>query len=178
LNIRESTIEDLKDVLEVERLAFGEDEEAELVNALLVDPTAQPLVSLIAIDSKRAVGHIMFTSVSLTEPSSEIKCALLAPLAVVPEKQKMGIGGDLIHAGLAKLKDAGVELVFVLGHPEYYPRHGFVPAGILGFEAPYPIDDKNADAWMVQALRQGIIGSVRAKVVCAEALQDPKYWSE
>ena len=48
------------------------------------------------------------------------------------------------------MAESGVELVFVLGHPDYYPRHGFKPAGALGFEAPYPIPDKNVNAWMVQ----------------------------
>jgi putative acetyltransferase len=178
LNIREARSEDLNDVLEVERLAFGQDEEAELVSELLIDPTAQPIVSLLAFDGKRAVGHILFTSVSLIEPESEVKATLLAPLAVVPDKQRMGIGGDLIRDGLARLRDSGVDLVFVLGHPDYHPRHGFNPAGILVYEAPYRIPAENADAWMVQALRQGVIGSVRGTVVCADALQNPKYWRE
>ena len=176
--IREATDEDLGDVLEVERLAFGENEEAELVRELLVDPTARPLISLLAFEEDRAVGHILFTSASLMDPKSEVKVSLLAPLAVVPDKQRKGIGGDLIRDGLAKLKDSGVDLVFVLGHPEYYPKHGFKPAGILGYEAPYPIATENADAWMVQALRQSVIGSVKGKVICADALQDPKYWIE
>jgi predicted N-acetyltransferase YhbS len=72
----------------------------------------------------------------------------------------------------------GVELVFVLGHPGYYPRFGFKPAGVLGFEAPYPIPEKHADAWMVRELRAGIIGSVRGKVVCADTLSRPEYWRE
>jgi len=178
LNIREAGNEDLDDVLEVERLAFKGDEEAALVSELLKDPTSRPLVSLIATDGKRAIGHILFTSASLINPKSETRSALLAPMAVVPEEQNKGIGGRLIREGLARLRESGVELVFVLGYPEYYSRYGFKPAGILGYQAPYPIPDENAEAWMVQALRPGVIGSVRGKVVCAETLRNPDYWVE
>ncbi len=76
------------------------------------------------------------------------------------------------------MSESGVELVFVLGHPDYYPRHGFKPAGALGFEAPYPIPDKNANAWMVQELRTGAIDSVSGKVICADALNQPEHWRE
>jgi putative acetyltransferase len=72
----------------------------------------------------------------------------------------------------------GVELVFVLGHPGYYPRHGFTPAGVLGFHAPYPIPEKNADAWMVQELHPGVIGRARGKILCADAINRPEYWRE
>ena len=62
--------------------------------------------------------------------------SLLAPLAVLPDYQKQGVGGIISH-GLKLLTAAGIDLVFVLGHPGYYPRYGFKPAGVQGFEAPY-----------------------------------------
>jgi putative acetyltransferase len=178
LSIRIATNDDLSDVLNVERLAFGEDSEAELVNNLLNDQSAKPLLSLLAFKGTRAVGHILFTSASLSGDHPDVKISLLAPLAVVPDMQKQGIGGRLIKEGLAQLKESGVALVFVLGHPKYYPKHGFNPAGVLGFEAPYVIPTKDADAWMVQGFHPGIIGSVSGNVVCADALQKPEYWRE
>ncbi|NIP71638.1 MAG: N-acetyltransferase, partial [Gammaproteobacteria bacterium] len=78
--------------------------------------------------------------------------AILAPLAVHPDHQGRGIGGSLVREGLARLKGAGVELVFVLGYPAYYAKLGLSPAGEKGFEAPHPIPPESADAWMVQAL--------------------------
>ena len=72
----------------------------------------------------------------------------------------------------------GVDLVFVLGHPGYYPRHGFRTAGVLGFDAPYPIPAKDADAWMVQELRPGFIGKIKGPVACAAALDHPEHWRE
>ena len=174
LQIRQTDESDLDDLLRVERAAFGQDAEAELVRNLLADPTARPLVSLMAFDDDRPVGHVLFTAAR----SGDAEAALLAPLAVVPGRQNQGIGGKLIVEGLKLLKDTGVRLVFVLGHPDYYPRYGFAPAGRLGFDAPYPIAEKDADAWMVQALRPGVIGAVRGRVACAKAIDRPEYWRE
>ncbi|CAE7294125.1 yjhQ, partial [Symbiodinium sp. CCMP2456] len=110
-------------------------------------------------------------------PVSKVKAAILAPLAVLPEVQSRGIGGQLIRAGLQALEAQGASLVFVLGHPTYYPKHGFKPAGALGFEATYPIEEKNADAWMVQAL-SGASPSARGRVQCCAALDKEEFWVE
>jgi len=178
MQIREATDSDLNDVLLVERLAFGQDKEAELVRFLLSDPSAQPFLSLLAFKGDKSVGHILFTTARLTKTQKTASISILAPLAIVPDVQKQGIGGRLIERGLQLLSKSGVDLVFVLGHPEYYPRYGFKPAGCLGFKAPYAIPDEHADAWMVQALRPGVIGSVSGAIMCADALNKPEYWRE
>ena len=178
MHIREAVDSDLEDVLSVECAAFGNDKEAELVRALLVDPTAKPILSLLAFEDTRAVGHILFPTVRLTTTPSTVSSSILCPLAIVPDAQNQGIGGKLIEEGLQQLSQSGVGLVFVLGHPSYYPRHGFAPAGRLGLEAPYPIPDKDADAWMVKAIRPDVIGSVSGKVICPDALNAPEYWRE
>ncbi len=178
LQIREAVETDLNDVLLIERLAFGHDKEAELVRDLLDDPSAKPVLSLLAFKKERAVGHILFTAARLSDTKEIASIVILAPLAIVPDAQKQGVGGKLIEQGLGLLSESGVGLVFVLGHPEYYPRYGFKPAGHLGYEAPYPIPDEHADAWMVQALRSGVIGTIRGKVICADALYQPEYWRE
>jgi putative acetyltransferase len=61
----------------------------------------------------------------------------LAPLAVLPEHQGKGIGGRLIEEGIAIAKTMGYESIIVVGHPEYYPRFGFQPAGKWGIKPPY-----------------------------------------
>jgi len=178
LQIRKSVESDLEAILKVERDAFGEEDEAILVRDLLNDPSAEPSVSLLAFDGDRAVGHILFTKLYI-EPDTSHALSILAPLAVIPDYQNKGVGGQLIKAGLRHLAEAGVDLVFVLGHPGYYPRHGFLnDAGKLGFEAPYPIPEKDADAWMVQELRAGVIGSFSGKTRCADAMMRPEYWRE
>jgi putative acetyltransferase len=178
LHIREALETDLNNVLTIERLAFGWDKEAELVRDLLNDPSAKPVLSLLAFNEDRAVGHILFTTARLSGTREKVSMTILAPLAIVPDAQRQGVGGKLIEHGLGLLSESGVDLVFVLGHPKYYPRHGFKPAGRLGFEATYPIPDEHADAWMVQALRPGVIGIVSGKVICADALNKPEYWRE
>jgi putative acetyltransferase len=174
--IVEATDADLEDVLSVEGQAFGGDAVADLVRDLVDDPSAQPLLSLLAMDGGRPVGHIMFTAARLEGAPREVRISILAPLAVVPDAQRMGVGGNLIASGVERLGAAGVELVFVLGHPEYYPRHGFVPASRLGLVAPYRISPE--DAWMVRALRAGVSGSVRGTIACAEAMNRPEHWRE
>jgi len=176
--IRPATPDDLEAALAVERAAFGQDEEAELVRMLLADPTAAPTLSLLAWIDDAPVGHVLFTRVEIEGDEEGLACAILAPLAVVPEQQGQGIGDDLVHAALRQSVRDGVTLVFVLGHPTYYPRQGFQPAGRLGLDAPYPIEPKNDDAWMVQELRPGWLGKVRGTVRPAASLRDPKYWVE
>ena len=181
MKIRESKDSDLSDIVHIHKQAFGEGEGpaiADLVIRLMKDPSASPYVSLLTIDNGRAIGHVLFTKARITDSADLISAAILAPLAVIPEAQRQGVGGKLIAEGLRVLSDSGVELVFVLGHPDYYPRHGFKPAGILGFDAPYPIPEKHANAWMVRELRLGISESIAGTVLCADALNRPEYWRE
>lgn len=176
MNIVAASAADLVDVLAVERLAFGGEVEAGLVAALIADPTAQPHLSLLAHVDDRAVGHILFTAARLEGTDPGPKLALLAPLAVVPDAQRQGIGGSLIERGIRRLGEAGVALVFVLGHPGYYPRHGFGPAGRHGLRAPYPVSPESA--WMVRPISSNALGHVQGRVICADALCRPEYWRE
>ncbi|WP_159520493.1 GNAT family N-acetyltransferase [Sunxiuqinia indica] len=180
ITIRETENNDLHTICEVEKLAFGYDKEAQLTVALLNDSTARPLLSLLAYHNEKAVGHILFTRVYINEMSEDQPLVhILAPLAVIPEYQKQGIGGMLIKAGLEKLKKAGSKMVFVLGHIGYYDKHGFIPnAGKLGYQAPYPIPEEFANAWMVQSLNTEDFTVKKGTVVCANELNKPEHWRE
>ena len=103
---------------------------------------------------------------------------ILAPLAVHPDFQDKVIVQKLIMTGLDAIRRSKTQLIFVLGHPGYYPRCGFTPAGTCGLEAPYPIPAENGAAWMVQELMPGIIGTVKGKIRCAEILHQPEHWRE
>jgi predicted N-acetyltransferase YhbS len=177
--IRESTIEDLDKILKVELEAFGPGEGPEiiqLVNNLFNDPTAEPLLSLVAMIEGEIEGHILFTSARVGSREKPV-VSILAPLAVAPDLQKQGIGGRLITEGLAMLSQRGFELVFVLGHPGYYPRYGFQVAGSRGYTTPYPLPAENADAWMFQELKAGAADRYNGRVSCAAALDRAEYWS-
>ncbi len=180
MTIKLSKNVDVTAILEVHTKAFGPqkgEEIAQLVDELLHDATASPITSLAAFNEGAIVGHILFTKVKIAG-NRELPAQILAPLAVLPEFHNKGIGTKLIQAGLKELKNADIKLVFVLGHPGYYPRCGFTPAGQHGFEAPYPIPEEHAGAWMVQALTAGIIGVEKGKVQCSDVLNDPKHWQE
>ncbi len=178
MNLREATTADAQAVWYVEQAAFGSEVEPRLVQDLLADPTAAPFISLLAFDGERAVGHILLTRV-VVQGRQDLKGLILAPMAVLPDYQRQGVGKALIRKALEISADRGFDLVFVLGHIDYYPRAGFKnDAKALGFEPPYRIDEKNKDAWMVQELRPGIIGHCAGKVVCAESLMKPELWRE
>ena len=162
------------------RDAFGDEGEeiAVLVTRLCDDPTAVPRLSRVAMNGARVVGHILMTRVWIEGATDDLRASILAPLAVHPDCQGAGVGGMLIRDALERLRADGCALVFVLGYPAYYQRHGFAAAGAAGFDAPYPIAPENAEAWMVLALEDGVIGRVRGRVQCASALDEARYWRE
>lgn len=145
---------------------------------MLADPTAELRYSLVAVEQDTVVGHVLFTKVHIEGATTNVAAQILAPLAVHPDFQAKGVGGKLIMAGLDALRKSKIQLVFVLGYPGYYPRCGFTPAGVCGFEAPYPIPEEHASAWMVQELIPGTIGTIKGKIHCAETLHQPEHWRE
>ena len=178
MQIRETTSADLSEILLIQREAFNSDKEANITKELLEDPSAKPRLSLIAYSNGQPAGHVLFTAGRLLNASKKVSISFLAPLAVAPRFQRQGIGGILIRKGLELLSKSNVDLVFVVGHPEFYPRHGFTPALKLGFQPTYPIPEEHANAWMVQALRLDIIGSVSGRVIYCDALNKPDLWRE
>lgn len=177
--IRLATLDDRDLILAVHRDAFG-DEDGEAIAALVAemldDPTARPIHSFVTEQAGELIAHVLFTAVRI-EPS-DVPAQILAPLSVSPDHQRSGLGTKLVTEALTQLESKGVELVFVLGYPDYYSRFGFAPAGVQGFDAPYPILPKNADAWMVKELQTGAIESNQGIVRCCKALDQPQYWQE
>ncbi len=181
MEIRKFKESDRFEILNIHKHAFGQEkgiEIAKLVDDLLDDETAIPIVSLVAIEEKEIIGHILFTKVSIAGEKEPLSAQILAPLAILPDSQDKGIGQKLINEGLNQLKNSGVDLVFVLGHPTYYPRCGFIPAGEQGFNAPYPIPVEYSAAWMVQELAENTLGNISGTVQCSAVLNEAKYWRE
>ncbi|GAA6200103.1 N-acetyltransferase [Aquicoccus sp. SU-CL01552] len=180
LSIRPTRPADHAAVLDLHSAAFGPGEGqliADLVAVLLDDASAQPRLSLLARRDGHPLGHILFTRATLAPDPGGIMAALLSPLAVHPKAQGQGIGGRLIREGLTRLRDQGCDLVFVLGHPGYYPRYGFRPCRTVS--APYPIPTAQADAWMVRALSPDALDRIAgARLGCAPALDRPDLWAE
>ena len=176
MRVIESSDADLGAVLAVSRAAFGGEDVPALVRELLIDPSARPLLSLVVSDDGQIIGHALFTAVRVGTEETPGSAAILAPLAVLPDEQRRGVGGLLVRTGLGLLRDRGVRLVFLAGHPGYYPRHGFVPAYPQGFTPPFPVSP--AEAWMVRPLESDALGSAGGVVICADAINKAEHWRE
>ena len=149
--IREENTADLGTIFQVNEQAFESRTEALLVD--LLRERGKSVISLVGLVDGEIVGHVLFSPVSI-EPEYENWNALgLAPLAVLPEYQRQGIGKALVMAGLEYCRKMGFDLVFVLGHPVYYPGFGFSRASESGFTNEYQAED----AFMVMELKPGAL---------------------
>jgi putative acetyltransferase len=123
--IRPERPEDSPRIRQINELAFGKPAEADLVERLR--QACADALSLVAEDGV-VVGHILFTPVVIEGDGQRIVGMGLAPMAVLPDRQRQGIGSQLVRRGLDILRQRGCPFVVVVGHPEYYPRFGFAPA--------------------------------------------------
>jgi putative acetyltransferase len=130
IEIRCEQPEDIEAIQVLNHRAFGGPTEASIVDAIRA--VCPEVMSLVAVDEGQIVGHIFFSPVSVFGESGTIEGMGLGPMAVLPEFQRQGIGLALIQAGIKLVRQKNHPFVIVLGHPEYYPRFGFVPASRYG----------------------------------------------
>ncbi|HEX4949473.1 MAG TPA: N-acetyltransferase [Blastocatellia bacterium] len=128
--------------------AFDSTAEADLVDKLRAN--GKSIVSLVAVEDDQIVGHILFSEVTLGDAT----IIGLAPVSVLPSQQKQGIGALLINAGIEACRNAGYTAMVVLGHPEYYPRFGFIPACRFGIKSEYDVSD---ETFMAMELQPGAL---------------------
>lgn len=152
MKIRLEKEEDKAAVQTVNESAFDSEVEAGLVAVLREQ--ARPVISLVADDGGTIVGHIMFSPVEL-HGHPGLMLMGLAPMAVVPGHQRKGIGSALVRKGLEECKRLGFYAVVVLGHPDYYPRFGFLPSTQFGIKSEYDVPE---DVFMVRELQSGYLG--------------------
>ncbi|HYE95228.1 MAG TPA: N-acetyltransferase [Rubricoccaceae bacterium] len=159
MEIRPETLADRDAVRRVNEAAFGQPDEAHLVDRLR--ERAPAYLGLAAVREGKVVGHIAFTPVTLDPPRPALHAWGLAPMAVLPEHQREGIGTWLVEAGLAALRAEDACAVFVLGHAAYYPRFGFAPAPPRGLRCTYPVPDEVFMALeLVPGALDGVTGTV------------------
>jgi putative acetyltransferase len=164
LSISEVTVRtelpaDVEAIRNINIWAFGRPTEADLVDMLR--RTCKGLISLVAVEDGHVVGHILFSPVTINGFCLTGGMGL-GPMAVLPEKQRSGIGSRLVREGIERLKRAGCPFVVVLGHPQYYPRFGFVPASRFGLRSQWEgIPD---EAFMITELTEGALRSARGVI--------------
>ena len=135
VSVRVETPADFAAVRIVNRKAFGQADEADLVERLRDD--GEVVASLVAEVDNAVVGHILFSRLPIVASAREIAGAALAPVAVLPRFQRLGVGSALVRSGLRRCAESGCEAVVVLGHPAYYPRFGFSAALAERLDAPF-----------------------------------------
>jgi putative acetyltransferase len=153
--IRHEELQDIAAIRIVNEQAFGGSAEANAIDALR-DRGAATL-SLVAVIDDRVVGHLFFTPIEIVAPDRSWPGLGLAPLAVLPEYQRRGIGSALMEAGLAECRRLGCKLIIVLGHRTYYPRFGFERASQYGVRFEFEAPD---EACMILALQPGALDGV------------------
>jgi putative acetyltransferase len=159
--IRPEGKEDFEAIHEVNRLAFGQEDEALLVRRIRDSSHFIPELSLVANRDGQIVGHILFSTIDIEGQHSNRPVLSLAPMAVHPDFQNQGIGTKLVREGLKKCRQLGYLVVIVIGHPDYYPRFGFAPARQQGLETPFPVPD---EAFMVLELAPNALAGFKGTV--------------
>ena len=135
IEIREEGAADVAAIRDVNIRAFGQNQEADIVDALRAHGAAS--LSLVATIDQRVVGHIMYSPVAI----GPVIGTGLGPMAVLPAYQRRRIGSRLVEAGNQHLKDVGCPFIVVLGHADFYPRFGFRPARPLGVRCEWDVPD-------------------------------------
>jgi putative acetyltransferase len=146
-------------VAAVNRAAFPTDEEARLVD--LIRREELMIASLVAVDEDGlVVGHALFSPVTVVTAAKEMVVASLAPMAVLPTRQRGGIGSMLVQQGLKACEEKGYKAVIVVGHPTYYPRFGFSDRVVRGLENPFATGKAFMGLELVDGTLEGCIGRV------------------
>lgn len=173
VRIRREQKDDAEEIRLVHDRAFGQPEEGRIVEKLR--HSCSDLLSLVAIAENRIVGHILFSPATIDGPHGVIQGMGLAPMAVLPEYQRQGIGTKLIHSAITLLKDSSCPFIIVLGHEEYYPRFGFSPASNHGLKCQWEgVPDNAFMALMLdKSVMDGISGVVKYRDEFNEVMEKP-----
>jgi putative acetyltransferase len=159
LTLRGETPEDIPAIHHIHTAAFGQANEADLVDALQQHNALT--ISLVAVKDGRLVGHIALSPVTITSSTATIEALGLAPMAVLPAYQRRGIGSQLVEAGLSACHNTPYDVVVVLGHPHYYLRFGFTPAKPLGIVWEHDVPE---EVFMVHELREDALTQAKGVV--------------
>jgi putative acetyltransferase len=159
--IRAETVYDYAKIREINDRAFGQDIEGKLIENLRKKKEYIAELSLVAEYKNQLVGHILFFPISIIGKNNRFPTLALAPMSVLPEFQKKGIGSELIKEGLKIAKKLGFTSVIVVGHPQYYSKFGFKKASTWNIRPPFDAPD---DAFMAIELVKNALMDVSGMV--------------
>ena len=156
ISIRPEQPHDIAAVRAVNEAAFGDTAEATIVDSLR--NACPEAVSLVAVEDDQVLGHIFFSPVLVSGEHDVPPGMGLAPMAVLPARQRQGIGSMLVQTGIDVIRKRNCPFIIVLGHPEYYPRFGFVPASQHALSSQW--DGIPDEAFMVLILDEAAMAEV------------------
>ena len=170
VDIRLSQPDDLPGIEQVYAGAFPDEDLIPVVRELL--DFGLGVMSLVAVKDDAIVGHVIFSECDVEGQ----KVSMLAPLCAVPALHKQGIGTALVQAGFERLKDDGINWVYVLGDPNYYGRFGFKMENDVA--PPYPLPDEWQDLGAWQSMTMDDVPALKGKLDVPAPWQHKKYWSD
>lgn len=150
-----------------ETAAHRDGDEQDFVNDLRARGNYIPELALVAEVDGAPAGHMMLTRTWITDERGgrlDLDVLLLAPLSVLPEHQRRGVGAALVEAGFARARGLGYRAVFLLGDPAYYHRFGFVAASHFGLRCSVGLPPENDENCMARELVPGALGGVSGTV--------------
>ena len=162
--IRQERTEDYQMTEEIIKRAFLNEKNSDkkehiLVNRIRKSDAFIPELSFVALNQdKDIVGHILLSKIKIVDGDNAVDSLALAPVSVVPEHQKKGIGSQLIYTALKRAKEIGYHSVIVLGHKDYYPKFGFKPASLWNIQAPFKVP---AEVFMALELTESSLENVQ-----------------
>jgi predicted N-acetyltransferase YhbS len=157
IQIRPEHKNDLSVISMINDMAFGQENEGNLVVKLRKNRNFIKDLSLVACMGNEIIGHILFSKIIIKNENEEFESLALAPMSVISELQGLGIGSELIKKGLQKATKLGYESVIVLGHENYYPKFKFTPASQFQITCPFKVPDAN---FMAIELQKGNLENV------------------
>lgn len=160
--IRPERMGDVSQISEVNFQAFNNQEnESKLVELIRQSDNFIPELSLVADKDGKLIGHILISTIDLLTAQGSVPTLGLAPMAVKPGYQQQGIGSELVKQALESCKALGYKHIFVLGHPKFYPKFGFVPSKKFDISPPFPVPE---EVFMALELTEGSLAGLHGKI--------------
>ncbi len=157
VTIREESKNDFSAIKQTNDKAFGQSKEGKVIDK--IRKSDSQMLSLVAEINNTIVGHIFYSTAEIMHNDESIVGMGLAPIAVLPEYQKQGIGKRLINESLNIIKAQSVPFIIVLGHEDYYPKFGFEIASKYGIKCQW--DDVPDEAFMIMILDKEKMSDIR-----------------